>query len=205
MKGEKLNYLIFRATIKMVVIGMVTGIILSCEDKKQRSTDAIENDSLFIKYTALTDSVDKEWQIMIADDDDKHMLMKRLLLEVSYTNNYDKERFRELGDLIDQLKAMRYDQKSMGVSASIDAYDSATFDLSDQIILFARSHPRYADFPLMVELIDNINEKNNYILMHRIHYDTRVKEFNSFRKSNRKKLLPSDPEIEVMPLFELSS
>ncbi len=144
---------------------------------------------------------------MIADDDDKHVLMKRLLLEVSYTNNYDKEQFGELNDKIDQLKLLRYDQNSMNSSALIDAYDSATFDLSDQIIVFARSHPRYDDFPMMAELADDINGKNNYILMHRIHYDSQVKELNSFKKKNRKKLLKADSDIETesMPLFELPS
>lgn len=205
MKNKNINDLISRFGMTICTIGIVGIIISSCDSKKESSSDAIENDSLFIKYAALNDSVDKEWRIMITDDDDKHMLMRRLLLEVSYTNNYDKERFRELNELIDQLNAIRYDQKSMGNSASIDAYDSATFDLSDQIIMFARNHPRYDDFPLMAELIDNIHEKNNYILMHRIHYDTRVKELNSFKKSNRKKLLISDPEIEDMSLFELPS
>lgn len=158
-------------------------------------------------YLALEDSIQKEWSIMIADDDDKHVLMKRLLLEVSYTNNYDKVRFRDLNDQVDQLKAMRYDQKSMSNSALIDSYDSATFDLSDQIFVFARNHPRYDDFPLMSELIDDINGKNNYILMHRIHYDNRVKELNSFKEKNQKKLMATDPEIETehMPLFELPS
>ena len=102
---------------------------------------------------------------------------------------------------------MRYDQQSMSNSAAIDAYDSATFDVSDQIILFARNHPRYQDFPLMAELIDEINVKNNYVLMHRIHYDSWVKELNTFKKKNGKKLLKSDPgiDLEIDPIFELPS
>ena len=207
MEMQKQKHMLERAIKLIFTIGMVVNFMLSCTDKKPGSTDDTGSDSLLIKYLALKDSVDKEWQIMIADDDDKHLLMKRLLLEVSYTNNYDKERFRELNELTDQLKAMRYDQNSMSSSALIDAYDSATFDLADQIIVFARSHPRYDDFPLMAELIDDINGKNNYILMHRIHYDSRVKDLNTFKKSNREKLLASDPEVETesMPLFQLPS
>ena len=160
-----------------------------------------------IQYQALIDSVDHNWFVMISDDDDKHVLMKRLLLEVSYTNNYDKARYQELNEMIDQLKGLRYDQKSMGNSLMIDAYDSATFDLSDQVIVFARSHPRFEDTPMMSELIDDINRKNNYILMHRIHFDNWVKELNTFKKKNKKKLLSSEPPIDMesMPLFELSS
>ena len=144
---------------------------------------------------------------MIDDDDDKHVLMKRLLLEVSYTNNYDKGRFDELNNLIEQLKELRYDQKSMSNSSSIDEYDSATFDLSDQIFLFARNHPRFENTPLMGELIDDISAKNNYILMHRIHYDNWVKELNAFKEKNKEQLISNDASIETakMPLFQLPS
>ena len=192
---------------QITFIGILSVLMYSCDGGKNTSKSSERSDSLLSTYLALEDSIQKEWSIMIADDDDKHVLMKRLLLEVSYTNNYDKVRFRDLNDQVDQLKAMRYDQKSMSNSALIDSYDSATFDLSDQIFVFARNHPRYDDFPLMSELIDDINGKNNYILMHRIHYDNRVKELNSFKEKNQKKLMATDPEIETehMPLFELPS
>ena len=197
------------ARVGTVIFAAVTmaAIMNGCVNKNQSASDAHQLDSLMKTYAALKDSIDHEWEIMIADDDECHGLMKRLLLEVSYTNNYDKDKFSELTGLVDRLKTMRYDQKSMGNSAMIDTYDSATFALSDQVIAYARNHPRYADFPLMAELIDDINGKNNYILMHRIHYDNWVKELNAFIKKNRKKMLKTDPglKMENMPLFELSS
>jgi hypothetical protein len=203
MKSKELEFSVSSLSVVMVMIGIFAIIVMSCDNKKQSSSDAIQNDSLLLKYTALRDSVDKEWEIMITDDDVKHNLMRRLLLEVSYTNNYDKEQFQELNEQTDQLHAMRYDQKSMRNSASIDMYDSVTFNLTDQLITYARKHPRFEDFPLMAELIDDINQKNNYILMHRIHYDDRVKELNSFKKTYSNNLLESD--IGDLPLFELPS
>jgi len=191
----------------ILLLGIAISVLLNCESKNQNTSESTQNDSLLIMYTALQDSVDNNWRIMIADDDDKHMLMKRLLLEVSYTNNYDKTRFIELNGLVDQLKEIRYDQKTMANSSMIDAYDSASWDLSDQIIEFARDHPRYEDFPLMEELIQDINAKNNYILILRIHYDSSVKELNSFVKHNSERLKDdaSASDLEQMPLFELSS
>ncbi len=190
-----------------LLAGMATYSIYSCESKKSASMDQQAVDSLLIRYQVLSDSVDHSWAVMIADDDDKHLLMKRLLLEVSYTNNYDKQRFEELNGSLDRLQSMRYDQKTMRDSDMIDAYDSATFELADQIFLFARSHPRFEDFPLMAELIEDINAKNNFILIYRIHYDNWVKELNSFIESNREILLNEDPslEAETMPLFALPS
>jgi hypothetical protein len=194
------------AFLSAIVCGIISVSIFSCGDKKP-SSQSVTQDSLLITYQALTDSVDHNWAIMIDDDDDKHVLMKRLLLEVSYTNNYDKGRFDELNNLIEQLKELRYDQKSMSNSSSIDAYDSATFDLSDQIFLFARNHPRFENTPLMGELIDDISAKNNYILMHRIHYDNWVKELNAFKEKNKEQLISNDASIETakMPLFQLPS
>lgn len=180
--------------------------LFNCTSKKE-SAQSEQLDSLLVTYKALSDSIDQNWTVMIADDDDKHVLMKRLLLEVSYTNNYDKNRYAELIDLLDQLKKMRYDQVSMSNSSAIDAYDSATFDLSDQIFLFARNHPRFENTPLMSELIDDISAKNNFILIYRIHYDNWVKELNSFKELNKEQLLSGDAtfDVEKMPLFELPS
>ncbi len=181
--------------------------VFSCESKKSEHTGQQHLDSLMIAYKALTDSVQYNWDVMIADDDEKLQLMKRLLLEVSYTNNYDKSKFEYLNTLVDELKGSRYDQKSMSDSDLIDTYDSATWQVTDQIIQFARSHPRYDDFPMMQELIDDIHGKNNYVLMHRIHYDNWVKELNAFKKNYEKELIREHPSLdfENMPLFQLST
>jgi len=199
--------MILRKISFLLLPTVLTVIFFSCDNGKKVSDGSGGADSLLIKYNALIDSVDVNWAVMIADDDDKLVLMKRLLLEVSYTNNYDKAKYQELKEMVDQLKAMRYDQTTMINSSLIDAYDSATFAISDQIIEFARNHPRFDDIPLMEELIDDINGKNSYVLMHRIHYDNWVKELNSFKKNNLDKLLATDPvlETESMPLFELPS
>jgi hypothetical protein len=200
----------FMKTIKtyhFLVLGLLVVCLAACDSEKKTSSESQDADSLLIKYQALADSVSHNWTVMIAADDDKHTLMKRLLLEVSYTNNYDKPRFEELNALVDELKDFRYDQKTMSDSDLIDAYDSATWDLTDQIIKFARDHPRFEDFPMMQELIEDINGKNSYVLMHRIHYDNWVKELNSFKEKNRDKLMHDDTgvDVESMPLFELPS
>ena len=42
----------------------------------------------------MNDSVANAWQEMIADDDEKHAFMKRLLLEVAYTGNFDSAEYK---------------------------------------------------------------------------------------------------------------
>jgi hypothetical protein len=188
----------------LLVFAVILGIYQGC-DRKSRTAQGVSADSLLIQYQALTDSVDSNWMVMIDDDDQKHFLMNRLLQEVSYTNNYDKARLEQLTMLLDELIDMRYDQQTMSDSDLIDAYDSATFAVCDQIFAFARSHPRFESIPIMAELIEDINARNNYILMHRIHYDNWVKELNEFKKNNKDAILSGDASIDVeeMPLFQL--
>jgi hypothetical protein len=73
------------------------------------------------------------------------------------------------------------------------------------VIQYAIDHPRYDDFPLMEELIDDINSKNDMILIHRIHYDGFAIQLNRFIEQNRDWLERSDKEIdaEPRPLFQL--
>lgn len=192
--------------LSLPILGIIIlSFMFSCANRKQAGSDSANADSLLIRYQALRDSVDSNWAVMINDDDNKLFLMSRLLQEVSYTNNYDKAQFEKLNDLLEALREMRYDQQSMQKSSLIDDYDSATFAVSDQIILFARSHPRFSDIPIMAELIADINAKNNYILMHRIHYDNWVKDLNAFQKEHREELINASPEssYEDMPLFQL--
>ena len=158
-----------------------------------------------MQYQALSDSVDYSWRVMIEDDDQKHFLMNRLLQEVSYTNNFDKVRFQELTSMLEQLNVLRYDQYTMKQSSLIDEYDSATFEVTDQIFIFVRNNPSFASTPIMAELMEEVSAKNNYILMHRIHYDGWVKELNEFKEKHTEDILNADNQLDVnsMPLFQL--
>ncbi len=206
-RKERKKIMIYRNIIFLFVIAMVGGGIFSCSRKAKKSAEGPARDTLIMEYKALQDSLDKEWKVMIEDDDEKIALMKRLILEVSYTNSYDKQRFEELNAMVERLKAMRYDRESMRDSKLIDAYDSATFAVTDQVIDFARSHPRFKDFPLMEELINEINQKNGMIIIYRVHYDNWAKDLNAFIKKRGKKLRKFGQEVpgEPVPLFQLSS
>lgn len=206
-KGSK-KHLFFHesSTIQLALISLIF-LMMFCTSKRETAEKTSAVNTLALQYTSLQDSVQHAWNLMIADDDDKHLLMHRLLLEVSYTNHYDKEKYKALEEQLIALKAMRYDQNSMAQSSLIDQYDSATFALSDEIISFARSHPRFDDTPMMAELINDINSKNNYILIARIHYDKWAKELNAFVEQNADKLSSQKPALQLhrLPLFELPS
>jgi len=188
-----------------LAIVMVFSLSQCKNSRKTAANQQRELDSLVAVYQTINDSIDFAWNAMIEDDDDKHLFMKRLLLEVSYTNSYDKTRFNALNQQIDRLKAMRYDRGTMADSRRIDDYDSATSVVSAVVIDFALRHPGYDDSDLMKELVDDINDKNSMILIFRIHYDGFVKDREKFIKKNKKKLLKAfdQTEFESLPVFAL--
>jgi len=184
---------------------MIFGIV-SCKEAKKGGKS--QNDQFIIgQYQAVNDSVAVAWNEMIKDDNEKLELLKRLLLEVSYTKIYDQSEFGRLDQLITSLKAMRYDQKTMASSELIDQYDSATIQVSYLVTEFAKNNSLYDQRPLMKELVNDISEKNNMIIIYRVHYDNFVKERNTYINDYKNVLKAYLPENELveMPIFELPS
>ncbi len=198
---------IIRRQKAFVFLLIVTAMVLSkCKNAGRSSLKQKEEiDSLITVYQALNDSIDHAWNVMIEDDDEKHYLMKRLLLEVSYTNAYDKPRFDTLNHYVDRLKILRYDRKTLADSKRIDDYDSASAVVTDAVIQYAVRHPAYKESDLMKKLVDGINEKNTMVLIFRVHYDEFVKEREKFIREYRKKLLKGlkESDLESLPVFTL--
>ncbi len=197
-------YHLHRAGLLLIIfLGLV---IFGCKRSGEKTlAEKKKLDSLVMQYRTINDSIDVSWAKMIDDDDQKHQYMKRLLLEVSYTNNYNKEAFDSLNELVDTLDSLRYDQQSMEESELIDNYDSLTFMATNAICSFAQNNPRFSDFPLMSELIHDINQKNDMMLIYRIHYDNFVKARNEFIKKYSKKLDAYSTEVnfDPLPMFQL--
>lgn len=198
------------------LIIMSCGLIFTACDNAERAakdsqlTEAGQEraDSLYREFIVVNDSLSYAWQDMIKDDDEKLANMKRLLQEVSYTQNFNKQRHDSLLQRVDLLEDMRYDMESMADSDKIDIYDAASGVLSRDITLFAVNHPDYANYPLMEELIAEIEQANERVLLHRIRYDQSAKAYNSFIQEN-KGLEIDDEGLEARwkekPLFELSN
>ena len=154
--------------------------VKSTEEEKSKETTADET----ARLTVLADSVDAMWAVMIKDDDLKLGYLKRLLDEVSYTNAYNKIKYDSLVADLDLLVKSRYDQNTMSASDKIDAYDMETTYLEGQIFDFAQNHPRFEEYPLMKELINDIAGIDNQTIYHRMHYDNAAIAYNKFIEEN---------------------
>jgi hypothetical protein len=144
---------------------------------------------------------------MIDEDDRKLIYLKRLLQEVSRTNDYDTIKCELLMKRLEALKNFRYDRRSMSNSSLIDQYDSITIKLVPEIREFAQSNHKIKNVKLVGELIIGINEldNNNNILFKRVDYDKTAKKFNDFVMKNEEVLKENLPDADInkKPLFEI--
>jgi hypothetical protein len=177
----------------------------ACSRKAKLTGEYI--DSLKRNYKSLATSVDTSWNSMMNEDNRKLAYLKKLLNEVSFTNNYDSIKLASLQLRLNDLKSIRYDQYSLKESRRIDLYDSLTIQLVPEIEKFATSNPKYDKFPLMKELIDAIDELDNAVLFKRSHYDNSVDQFNDFVNANLdalKEIYP-DSDLNNKPVFRIST
>jgi hypothetical protein len=106
--------------------------------------------------------------------------------------------------MIDALASMRYTQESMS-NEIIDEYDSASSEVVRRITSYAIDHPEFENYPLMPELVDDINQAQNMILIYRSRYDVIAKSLNNFIEENQERLIDNDNTIvrfKKKPLFE---
>jgi len=197
------SYVTKVATIALYMFWAVI-FFISCTKRVTKDTDdSILTDSIVTQLSILQDSLDNAWRVMINDDDEKIQFMKRLLDEAAYSN-YNTGRYEELVQLLEELKALRYDREAMKESKLIDQYDSATSVVTRQVMEYSYDFPGFEQNNLMNELVADINLKNNYVLIYRVHYDKFAEQINEILEKHGKLLEDREIEMEKHPLFQLS-
>ena len=190
----------FRILIPAIFLIYVAG----CSTPTDSTADSAIIDSLSIQYNYLLDSVDNSWNVMIEDDDEKIMFMKRLLKEIEYTQNYDRQVQDRMNVMVDSLKLIRYDRSTVAESNRIDQYDYKTQDVVVDVINYASKHPQFEQYPLMQELIQDIRQKDSDVLMLRVDYDHSARAYNNFIKENKRYMNEVDSAFaEKLPLFAI--
>lgn len=194
--------------ISVILLVLFLGVISSCEKKSdQKELSQREADSIVTALNAIEDSLAVAWEKMIEDDNQKIADARRLLEEISYTNIYDPVQYDSLQQNLNALAAIRYNVTSMANSVLIDDYDSSSNKVMNEIITMASTHPEFQRYPLMKELIADIQQANSRVLRHRVNYDYAAKQYNQFIEEHKDKLeeIDSLKDIQKKPLFELAS
>jgi len=192
----------------LFLAGITSALIINCGGKKEEQLSAEQLDSLTATYYALNDSLENAWQQLVEDDEKKLAYLRRLVEEVANTNNYSEEEYQTYMNMIDGLANMQYTQETMVNSEVIDAYDSASSVVISRITKYAYDHPNFENYPLMQELIDDLNQAQSMLLIYRSRYDIIAKNLNNFIDDNEHRLIDRDNTIvqfKKKPLFEYPS
>ena len=186
----------------ILLIGLCSA---GCKRKPKLTAEYI--DSLKNTYVFLSNQVNKSWNEMIAEDDQKINNLKNLLDMATRTGKYDTGIYNELVMQLHSLTKSRYNQENMANSNLIDLYDSLTVKLLQDVDAYIHIRPDIAGSPELSRLESSINSLDEDVLLQRINYDREAKQFNKFVEENQEVLKQVFPEGKYTkkPLFELQA
>jgi septal ring factor EnvC (AmiA/AmiB activator) len=181
----------------------------SCGKKQTTSEETrfTKEDSVTDRYLAFEDSILKSWNIMINDDNQKINAMHNLLHELMISHPEDRDNLAALEERLDQLKRMRYTQKSMSNADVIEEYDFASNSLVSELISLAESKKEFAYNTTLQKLVDDIRSADQRVDIYRLEYDSIVMAYNKFLERNQTFLKEVDAHAapEKRPLFQMVS
>ncbi len=189
---------------------LILTILSSCEEKKQpdqagrdttQSGSSAGSEASLEILTALKDSSDKAWAVMIESDDQKINDIARLLLEISYCKKYNALLLDSLNEVVKTLKEKRYTQETMQ-SAEIDQYDELTNVVISRVKYLARTTEELSSHPIAETLYNDIAKADNDIPRYRSMYDRFAIEYNSYLEANKE--LSQNGRFKKLPLFSLA-
>jgi hypothetical protein len=198
----------------MTVKDYFSGILFSCclpllfscgEKQDSHATQFTKTDSLTETYLALQDSMLQSWNVMINDDNQKIDAMQNLLHELMVSGSVDPDLMQSYHERLDQLRRLRYTQKTMANNDVVEEYDFASNALISELLTLAESQKQFAYNTTLQKLADNIRISDQRIYQYREQYDLITARYNTFVEDNRKflKEIDSDSFLEKKPLFQM--
>lgn len=192
-----------------------SGIFISCcmplffscgERQADKPTHFTKTDSLTETYLALQDSMLQSWNVMINDDNEKLEAMTNLLHELVVSGSTDPQ-LLDFQERLEQLKRLRYTQKSMANNDVVEEYDFASNALISELLALAESQKQFAYNTTLQKLADDIRIADQRVMEYRAQYDQITSRYNSFLDENKKflKEIDSDSFLEKKPLFQMVS
>jgi len=194
--------------LTVILIGFIF-LSLSCERGSKESKEKPSGkkaDKVKLEIDADIDTLNFVWKAMIRSDDQKIADIKRLILEVSYTDRYDILLYDSAVAMQKKLSPKRYDQVSMADSKLIDSYDAATDSLLRLTMQLVGTAKGIEGHPLAEQLMNDIVEADNKVVRYRAEYDIWAKKFNKLLEDNDKQLKKlGEPysSFTKKPLFEI--
>ena len=153
----------------------------------------------------LRDSVNAQWQEMIASDDAKIKTTTQLLQALEQQPGTDRTQLQQLTQTNSRLHQLRYDQQTMAVSERIDAYDAAQDSLLHAVYVLTLPDAG-APTPTIESLAQTVREADDQVVTYRIRYDEAAKRFNDYLQQHQEGLTSLGgkyAKLQPLPLFTI--
>ena len=164
-------------------------------------------DSLTDTYLNLQDSLLIAWNVMAKDENEKLRSIHEVLQAMSSSDSFNKNLVASLEQRLEQVKRIRFNQKTIANPHLVEEYDFASNSLISEIVSLAESNLTFVQKKELQSLIDAIKEADQRVNYFRSDYDFIAQKFNLFLDNYQNHLKEIDQNAinGKMPLFQMAS
>jgi hypothetical protein len=168
--------------------------------------DFTKIDSLTETYLTLQDSMLQSWNVMVNDENEKIRSMHEVLHALLSLQHYDKDQLISLEKRLEQLKRIRFTQKTMSNPHVVEEYDFASNSLISEIISMTESDLQFSASNELQTLVDRIRTADQRVNTYRTDYDAATAKFNHFLEKYHDDLKEIDQNSSPVkrPLFQMA-
>lgn len=133
--------------------------------------------------------------------------MYNLLHELAVSNPEKRDELASFEERLDQLKTVRYDQKSISNTDIVAEYDFASNALVSELISMAELQSEFAYNTTLQKLVETIRSADQRVNNYRAEYDHIAARYNRFIEKNQSLLkeFNEDSFLEKKPLFQVAT
>lgn len=164
-------------------------------------------DSLTDTYLNLQDSLLIAWNVMAKDENEKLRSIHEVLQAMSSSDLFNKNLVASLEQRLEQVKRIRFNQKTIANPHVVEEYDFASNSLISEIVSLAESNLTFVQKKELQSLIDAIKEADQRVNYFRSDYDFIAQKFNLFLDNYQNHLKEIDQNAinGKRPLFQMAS
>ena len=164
-------------------------------------------DSLTDTYLNLQDSLLIAWNVMAKDENEKLRSIHEVLQAMSSSDSFNKNLVASLEQRLEQVKRIRFNQKTIANPHIVEEYDFASNSLISEIVSLAESNLTFIQKKELQSLIDAIKEADQRVNYFRFDYDFIAQKFNRFLDNHQSHLKEIDQNAVngKRPLFQMAS
>ena len=200
------SLLILAVLKKLLPLAFLLLISLDSCNRTPKVIDPTSPAAARAQLNILRDSVNAQWQEMVASDDAKIKTTAQLLQALEQQPGTDRAQLQQLTQANSRLRHLRYDQQSMAVSERIDAYDAAQDSVLHAVYALALPDAG-APTPAIGSLAQTVHEADDQVIVYRVRYDEAAKRFNDYLQQHQQGLTSLGGQyakLQPLPLFAIA-